>query len=185
VLGFALVRRRPALALGILWFFVWLGPTNSFLPRFDVANDRQLYIALIGPAWLSGLVCARMTRSGGARAAAAWAVIFAVAAALGAMTFARNRIYFTEVGFWEEVVSRAPHNARAHNNLGYAYALVCRRNEADTSFVRAARLDRSDYTAPINLSMLRDGSLPGYREKCIDEKERRAPGPPPERSSSE
>lgn len=59
LLGFAMVRRRPAAALGILWFYLWLGPTNSFLPRLDVANDRQLYMALIGPGWLLGRALAR------------------------------------------------------------------------------------------------------------------------------
>jgi hypothetical protein len=82
------------------------------------------------------------------------------------MTFARNRVYFTEVGFWEDVVAKAPHNARAHNNLGYPYALLCRKEDADAAFSTSCRFDPGDYTAPINLSMLRDGSLPGYREAC-------------------
>lgn len=59
--GFAQLRRRPALAFGALWFFLWLLPTNSFLPRLDIANDRQLYLALIGPAWLAGLGLSRLT----------------------------------------------------------------------------------------------------------------------------
>ncbi len=45
------VRRTPLGAFAVLWFLLWLAPTNSFLPRLDPANDRQLYLALIGPAW--------------------------------------------------------------------------------------------------------------------------------------
>jgi len=94
------------------------------------------------------------------------AAVLVAAAGLGAASFVRNRVYFTEIGFWEDVVAKAPHNARAHNNLGYAYALACRKSEAEAALATACRLDPSDYTAPINLSMLRDGSLPGYREAC-------------------
>lgn len=162
VLGIALVRRRPAVALGILWFFLWIAPTSSFLPRLDVANDRQLYVALIGPAWLLGRALAgRMA----ARREVAAAVLLA-GVGFGAATFARNRVYVTEVGFWQDVTAKAPHNARGHNNLGYAYALSCRKKEAEDEFTAAYRLDPSGYTAPINLSMLRDGSLPGLAEAC-------------------
>ncbi|HEU5089593.1 MAG TPA: hypothetical protein VFT99_19195, partial [Roseiflexaceae bacterium] len=45
VLAIALlrVRRAPVGAFAVLWFLLWLAPTNSLLPRLDVANDRQLY----------------------------------------------------------------------------------------------------------------------------------------------
>ena len=162
VLAIACIRRRPAVALGVLWFFLWIAPTNSFLPRFDIANDRQLYVALIGPAWLLGRVLAPAM----AARRAVLAVFLVAAAGLGAASFVRNRVYFTEIGFWEDVVVKAPHNARAHNNLGYAYALACRKSDAEAALATTWRLDPSDYTAPINLSMLRDGSLPGYREAC-------------------
>ena len=47
-LGVANLRRRPWIAFGVLWFFLQLAPTNSIVPRLDVANDRQLYLASWG-----------------------------------------------------------------------------------------------------------------------------------------
>ncbi|MDO8739359.1 hypothetical protein [Candidatus Deferrimicrobium sp.] len=44
---FGLKKRFPA-GLGILWFFLHLVPTNSFIPRLDVANERQLYLSSWG-----------------------------------------------------------------------------------------------------------------------------------------
>ncbi|HXI37240.1 MAG TPA: hypothetical protein VNH80_10030, partial [Burkholderiales bacterium] len=41
-------RARPWVAFGVLWFFLQLAPTNSIVPRLDVANDRQLYLASWG-----------------------------------------------------------------------------------------------------------------------------------------
>ena len=45
MLGAASIRSRPWIAFGVLWFFLQLAPTNSLVPRVDVANDRQLYLA--------------------------------------------------------------------------------------------------------------------------------------------
>ena len=52
--GFWLMTRSRGRWVGfaLLWFFLHLLPTNSLLPRNDIANDRQLYLALIGPALL-------------------------------------------------------------------------------------------------------------------------------------
>ena len=49
------------LAFSVLWFFLWLAPTNSFIPRLDVANDRQLYVALIGPSLGTARLLLRLT----------------------------------------------------------------------------------------------------------------------------
>ena len=48
------VVRRSWPAGGLLWFFLMLAPTNSLMPRLDVASDRHLYPALIGLAWAAG-----------------------------------------------------------------------------------------------------------------------------------
>ena len=47
-LGVANLRARPWITFGVLWFFLQLAPTNSIVPRLDVANDRQLYLASWG-----------------------------------------------------------------------------------------------------------------------------------------
>ncbi len=150
-----LARRRPAPAFGVLWFFLWLSPTNSLLPRLDVANDRQLYLALVGPAWLLAWGISRVVR----RRIAALPVLAVIAAVLGAATIRRNAVYATEIVFWEDVVRKTPGNERALNNLGYAYALAGRRADAESAFRRALSLDPSDVRAAVNLKLLLDGTL--------------------------
>jgi hypothetical protein len=155
--GVASIRRRPPLACGILWFFVWLLPTNSLLPRLDVVNDRQLYMALAGPAWFAA--CAVGAVAARRRSMVALAPALALAVALGAATHARNRVYADEVGFWEDVARKSPHNGRALNNLGYALALASRTDEAEAAFLGALALDPADVRAAINLRLLREGAL--------------------------
>ncbi|HYA66211.1 MAG TPA: hypothetical protein VEE84_05955 [Burkholderiaceae bacterium] len=160
------LRRHPALAFGGLWFFLWLLPTNSVLPRLDVANDRQLYLAIIGPAWLVGLALAHLAHphhrvTSHARRITARVALTALIGALALLTLYQNRIYVDEVTFWEAVVKRAPASARAADNLGVAYAMACRQGDAARQFDRALRLDPSDVRARVNARLLHEGVIPG------------------------
>jgi tetratricopeptide (TPR) repeat protein len=142
--GVVLLRLQPWYALALLWFFLHLAPTNSFLARADAVNDRQLYLASLGPLGLAGLVVALMPR---------WRRVglVALAAVLGAATVARNLDYRSEVALWSDTVRKSPRSARAWNNLGYAYQLEGRREEARAAYQRALALDPDDLKAKINL----------------------------------
>ena len=142
--GVALLRIQPWYALALLWFFLHLAPTNSFLARADAVNDRQLYLASIGPLALAGLAIALLPRW---RAAA----VVVVAAVLGVATVARNQDYRTEVALWSDTVRKSPGSARAWNNLGYAYQLEGRHDEARAAYERALALDPEDVKARLNL----------------------------------
>jgi protein O-mannosyl-transferase len=153
--GLFTIRKFPAAAFGVLWFFVWLAPTNSFVPRLDVVNDRQIYLALAGPAWLFawGLGALPLPRR------AALAIAATVGLLLGTATWARNRVYADEISFWADVVGKTPGNGRAWNNLGYACALEGRTAEAEADFSRALAIDPGDVRAAVNLRLLHEGGL--------------------------
>ena len=123
-----------------------------------MANDRQLYLALIGPAWLFGLAVAAASR----RLALRWlppAAAAAVGLLLAVATLQRNHVYADEIRFWQDVVHKSPLSPRAANNLGMAYALACRDAEALREFERAVRLQPGYIRARINLKLLRAGAL--------------------------
>lgn len=178
--GAALLRSRPAVGFALCWFFLWLLPTNSLVPRLDVANDRQLYLAIVGPGWLLGLLLARTwPRAGAATARGAPAAPHRVAplavlalallcAGLATATRARNLVYADEIAFWRDVATQSPHNARAANNLGFAYALACRDAEALAEFARAMRLGPRDSHAALNHALLSRGELfaDNQRPRC-------------------
>jgi protein O-mannosyl-transferase len=149
-----LLRRRPAPALAAAWFLCWLAPQGWWLPRAEPASERQLYLALLGPAWLAALALSRLPWPR-ARAVTAGALLLL----LGAATAARSRVYRDEVTFWTDAVQKAPGSARAHGNLGYALALACRPAEAGAAFLRAASLDPADPRPRVNLRLLREGAL--------------------------
>jgi hypothetical protein len=152
------IRKHAVGAFSMLWFLVWLAPTNSLLPRLDVANDRQLYLAMIGPAWWLSVQLSVLYRS---RAAFAGATTMLMLVTLVFATTLRNRAYDTEVTFWQDTADRNPTSARAANNLGMAYAAECRLDDAATEFQRSMQLAPADFRASINLLLLGQGELPG------------------------
>src|SRR4051812_42445682 len=137
------LRRRPWLAFGILWFFLQLAPTNSIVPRIDAANDRQVYLA----CW--GLFFALASTIEAPRVAAiALCLVFAGASVM------RQLDYIDEISLWEASVRSSPWNARAHNNLGFAYYEAGRREDARREYRTALFFDPSHRKAKANLVLL-------------------------------
>lgn len=151
--GLALLRVQPWHALALLWFFLHLAPTNSLLPRLDAVNDRQLYLASIGPLALAGLAVALMPRG-------RVVLLGALAVVLGAGTVLRNQDYRSERSLWEATVRHSPGSARAHNNLGYALQLEGRREEACAAYARAPQNLRARINA-LELRCTPDPRSPG------------------------
>jgi tetratricopeptide (TPR) repeat protein len=149
-------RRRPWLGLGIAWYFVQLAATNSVLPRLDVANDRQLYLALTGPAWILGVLLSGLTRR---RLALALAV--GIIAVLALATMLRNRDYTSEVSLWQATAEASPRKPRVWNNLGYAREIAGNKAGAREAYLRALALDPDYVKARINLSRLEAAATEG------------------------
>ena len=149
-LGLFNLRARPWIGFGVLWFFLQLAPTNSIVPRLDVANDRQLYLA--GWGLFLGLsvqvALLRPPRRIAATLAGALLVGFAASSVL------RQLDYASEIALWESSVRLAPWNARAHNNLGYTYQLAGRPDEARREYETALYLEPGHDKARFNLMSL-------------------------------
>jgi hypothetical protein len=114
-LAWASRRRWPWLGFGIGWYLLQLLPSNSFIPRFDLANDRHLYLALIGPALILAVFLVRLGSSG-----LQTVLVLALAATLATATIRRNQDYRSELALWQETVRSSPGKARPWVNLGYA-----------------------------------------------------------------
>jgi hypothetical protein len=142
-------RRRPWLSFALAWSMLQLLPLYWFLPRVDVANDRQLYLlgwplALALVAELSLWLQARAFSLGAA-------LLLLVLASLSVL---RNQDYRSEIALWQATAAHSPGKARVHNNLGYAYQLDGRVVEARAAYARTLQLDPHYYQARYNLLRL-------------------------------
>jgi hypothetical protein len=128
VIALAVVRRSPILTFAVLWVFVVLAPTSSLVPIADPVAERRMYLALLGPALLAVVAFWR----GAERAARAldWApvrpltcglLVLATVSCLSVLTAARVRLWTDPVALYEDTVTKAPANPRAHLNVGSLY----------------------------------------------------------------
>lgn len=144
-------RRRPWLGFALAWAIIQLLPLHLFLPRLDIANDRQLYLA-DWPLFLA--LTAELALWLNTRSFRIICIVLLLT--LGNLTLLRNQVYVDEIALWEDTARKSPHKARAHNNLGYAYKLAGRTEDARREFTLALQLDPKHIKARYNLEYLDD-----------------------------
>lgn len=152
--GGLLLKRRTFAGFGILWLFLFLLPTNSIVPRIDVANERHLYIGTFGVFLAFSVGMSRLARGLDKRAAVVVSAVFLLI--LGAATVARNRDYRGETALWEATVRLSPAKPRAWNNLGFAYSAEGKKEDARRAYSEALRLDPGYRKAERNIKALDD-----------------------------
>ena len=150
-IGFAVLARRhwPWLGFALAWTLLQLAPTQSLLPRLDLANDRHLYLVLPGVAL--ALVVALVSAAGPRLAALP---VLVLALALGSATRTRNDDYRSELDLWTATVKASPGKARAWSNLGWARQQASDPDGARRAYACALALDPGHRQAAINLSLL-------------------------------
>jgi Flp pilus assembly protein TadD len=145
-------------------FFLVLAPTSSFMPvAGETLADYRMYLPSV--AVLFPIAVAVHSRLG--RAAAP--LCLALAAVLGAATFARNRDYRSAEAIWADAVSKFPENYRAHNNLGgILEKLPGRQPEALAEYEASVRLKPDSAEGRVNLANALS-SFPGRLPEAVKE----------------
>jgi len=115
-----------------------------------LANDRQLYLACWGIFIALAIQVARL----GLPIPALRATTAVAALAFAASSVVRQLDYVDEITLWESDSRSAPWNARAHNNLGFAYYLAGREEDARREIDTALLFDPRNAKAQANLRVL-------------------------------
>lgn len=137
-----MLRRSPLPVFAILWLFLHFIPTNTLIVRWDVANERHLYLAGVGLFIAAGFALEGVL--GLLPAKSRPLLLFLFFTLLGFCTVFRNDDYRSQVALWEATALQSPAKARVHNNLGYAYFVADNLAGARQSYLRAIQL-RPDY----------------------------------------
>jgi Flp pilus assembly protein TadD len=124
------LRRQPWLGFLGVWFFAILAPSSSIVPLFQqVAAEKRMYLPLAAVVtgvvvggylvaqWLVGRGTVRLRTA----AITGTSLVTIACIALGIVAHRRNWDYRSELAIWEDTVSKAPGNERAHYNLGLTF----------------------------------------------------------------
>ena len=151
---------RP-ITFGILWFFIALLPTSSFIPLDEVLNDHRPFFAYIGLvlafSWAIGLVIMRyeasIKRSRLAQIAlAALVAVLLLGNAYG--TYQRNQVWSSSESLWYEATLTSPGNGRTLMNYGLTQMARGKYDVALDYFQRALPLVPNYATLHINLGIV-------------------------------
>jgi tetratricopeptide (TPR) repeat protein len=108
---------------GVLWFFVLLAPTSSFVPIADVLVEHRVYLASWGiftaAAMILGRALARLREE--RRRIVAVSLLGFLWCTLAICLHSRNRVWQDPVALWTDVVMKAPGNARGRVRLAAAH----------------------------------------------------------------
>jgi hypothetical protein len=148
------LKRRPLVSFAILWMFLHSMAVYAAVPRTDILNERHLYLGGLGLFLLAGLGFSWLADTWPKLRLPVAAAACALLIVLGLFTAERNAVYRSEIRLWEDTAAKSPGKARVFNNLGYAYFLAGRNDEARKAWLETLRIDPAHELARNNLTLL-------------------------------
>ncbi len=156
------VQTRP-IAFGILWFFIALLPTSSFISLSEVLNDHRLYFPFIGLILAmvhgAGLL---IQHHGAALRQKPWRrwLLAALAGTIlllhGRGTWQRNSVWKSEESLWYDVTVKSPKNGRGLMNYGLTQMAKGELTRALDYFERGQKLTPNYFLLDINMGICKN-----------------------------
>ena len=117
-------KTRP-IAFGILWFFIALLPTSSFVPLFQIANDHRTFFPFVGLVLsvtsFIGLAFIKYEKQYLESNLAPKVIPLAFVLLIGAYAYGthqRNEVWGNAHNLWKDVTYKSPKNGRGLMNYG-------------------------------------------------------------------
>ena len=153
------IRTRP-ISFGILWFFITLLPTSSFIPLAEVVNDHRMFFPFFGLAiavtWSFALLLIRIEELVCRNRGLFVSTIFIFFGAYSYGTYQRNNIWKNEETLWYDVTIKSPNNGRGLMNYGLTLMAKGNYTDAEIYFNKALKLYPKYSYLHINLGILKD-----------------------------
>jgi len=107
------------ISFSIFWFFLTLAPESSFWPLQNVIDEHRLYLPSTGYCMLLVSCVYYLTQR---KTIKTMVIILTIIVSFySILTFQRNKVWNNGITLWSDAVSKSPHKARPHYNLGVAY----------------------------------------------------------------
>lgn len=161
-------------AFGIFWFFMTLSVESSIQPIENTIYEHRLYLPSFG--FILAILCAgallwlRVVAASPAKARLVPVAGLTAVVILGFVAADRNAVWQDKITLWEDAALKSQNKSRVHANLGQAYLLKNRIDEAQRHTERALQLSSLNATAYQNLGLISalrkqyDKALQNYRK---------------------
>lgn len=143
--GIFAIKRAPALAIGILWFFVGHSMESTFL-ALEMVHEHRNYLPIVGPIFSAAYYFWHVDFTALATRAK-WGGVMAVLAVFGAVTYVRSVEWSNLVDHAAIEVHNHPNSDRANYQMGRMYFMLYNNEPnmemaklANQYFARAAAL---------------------------------------------
>ena len=179
-------RTRP-ISYGILWFFIALLPTSSFVPLFQIANDHRTFFPYIGLSlsvgWAVGLWVIQREESGRRGLLPRLVIPALLLLVLAGHVYGvrqRNQVWSSSEALWRDVTQKSPENGRGHLNYGLSQMEKGNYSAALKSYQRSLELWPVYPYTHTNLGILKDATgQPDAAEQHFKDGLRHGPANPP------
>ncbi|MDA3819326.1 MAG: tetratricopeptide repeat protein [Candidatus Delongbacteria bacterium] len=153
---------RP-ISFGILWFFLALMPTSSFIALTQVTNDHRMFFPFVGlvlavSLWLALQYKRHEKKMKGRNVLKSILLLLPVSIlVLNAYgTFQRNQVWSSDESLWHDVTVKSPRNPRGLMNYGLVQMQKGNFEKALEYYNKALRLDPDYVYLHVNLGILKD-----------------------------
>ncbi len=145
-------RSRIFYFIGLFFWICLLPVSNLFFLAPSGMAERYLHLAMIPVSLMAGWGgwqgAKWATRRG------AWAAILCLVVMFSVGTVSRNRDWHSDVSLFSGVLRHYPENARAHDNLGFAYYQQGQYAQAIHHYQKAVAIQPTRLRALFNLGLL-------------------------------
>ena len=122
VAGIIAIRRAPALAVGILWYFVGHSMESTFL-ALEMVHEHRNYLPIVGPIFAASYYFWHADFTALAKRAK-WSIVVAVLAVFSAVTYVRSVQWSNLVDHAAIEVHNHPNSDRANYAMGRIYFML-------------------------------------------------------------
>ena len=112
----------------LAWFFIILSPSSSIVTLHDLAAEHRVYLALPGVIFilLYGIFCFLKNQKNfrvGDKSVYRLLILFQVILLFGVLSIERNKVWRTELSFWQDSHRKSPKKIRPLINLARAHSI--------------------------------------------------------------
>jgi tetratricopeptide (TPR) repeat protein len=158
------------ISFGIFWFFITLSVESSIIPIVDVIFEHRLYLPSVGAFMAISTSVFAIVKKRSRRQVlnkALIGVLTIIIVLLSGATYARNRVWLSNVGLWEDVVKKSPLKPRPYYNLGVVYQDMDLFDSAVECYKTVIKMSPEYAKAHNNLAVIYASK--GLHEKAIEQ----------------